>query len=52
MSIIQLVLAGEADMAIGSRFLELESDIPWHRRLGQRLVTAMTSTASGITSTG
>lgn len=49
--IIRPIIDGEADMVIGSRYLELESDIPFHRRVGQRVVTAMTSTASGIYST-
>ena len=41
------VLAGEADVVIGSRFLELKSDIPAWRQVGQHTLTKVTNTLSG-----
>jgi glycosyltransferase involved in cell wall biosynthesis len=38
----------EADMVIGSRFLDIESDIPRYRQAGQKVLTSLTNT---ITST-
>jgi len=38
---------GEADMVIGSRFLDIESDIPRYRKAGQKVLTSMTNTVSG-----
>ena len=46
--LVQPVLDGQADMVIGSRYLGLESEIPAYRRLGQRVVTTMTNTCSGV----
>lgn len=46
--VVQPVLDGQADMVVGSRYLGLESDIPAYRRLGQRVVTTMTNTCSGV----
>jgi len=42
------VLAGRADVVIGSRFLTQRSDIPRHRVLGQRAFNVMTALASGV----
>ena len=48
---IKPILDGEADMVIGSRYLELKSDIPVYRRLGQQIVTLLTNSTSGVSST-
>ena len=37
---------GEADMVIGSRFLDIKSDIPRYRRAGQTVLTSLTNTVS------
>lgn len=37
---------GEADMVIGSRFLDIQSDIPRYRRAGQKVLTSLTNTIS------
>jgi len=37
---------GEADMVIGSRFLEIKSDIPRYRRAGQKVLTSLTNSIS------
>ncbi len=42
------VLAGEADVVIGSRFLGTKSKIPWWRQIGQHALTQMTNVASGV----
>jgi hypothetical protein len=42
------VLAGEADVVIGSRFLEVKSKIPKWRQVGQHTLTAVTNTLSGV----
>jgi glycosyltransferase involved in cell wall biosynthesis len=42
------VLAGRADVVIGSRFLAQRSEIPRHRVLGQRAFNVMTALASGV----
>ena len=42
------VLAGQADVVIGSRFLAQRSAIPRHRALGQRAFNVMTALASGV----
>jgi glycosyltransferase involved in cell wall biosynthesis len=34
---------GEADMVIGSRFLDIHNDIPRYRRAGQRVLTSLTN---------
>lgn len=46
--IIAPVLNGEADVVVGSRFLEVKSDIPAYRQVGQHGLTAMTNLASGV----
>jgi glycosyltransferase involved in cell wall biosynthesis len=37
---------GDADMVIGSRFLDIQSDIPRYRRAGQRVLTSLTNSIS------
>lgn len=46
--IIAPVLAGDADVVIGSRFLETKSKIPWWRQVGQYALTRVTNAASGV----
>jgi glycosyltransferase involved in cell wall biosynthesis len=45
--LIKPLLEGEADVAVGSRFLETGSRSPLYRRFGQRFLTAATNLASG-----
>jgi hypothetical protein len=42
------VLKEEADVVIGSRFLEIRSDIPSYRKVGQHGLTLATNLASGV----
>ncbi len=42
------ILAGEADMTVGSRFLDIKSDIPAYRKVGQHGLTMATNLSSGI----
>lgn len=42
------VLAGEADIVVGSRFLDVKSDIPAYRQFGQHGLTLITNVASGV----
>jgi glycosyltransferase involved in cell wall biosynthesis len=42
------VLAGEADVVLGSRFLDVTSAIPWWRQVGQWGLTVVTNAASGV----
>jgi glycosyltransferase involved in cell wall biosynthesis len=42
------VLAEEADMAVGSRFLAIRSEIPAYRRVGQRALTLATNVGAGV----
>jgi glycosyltransferase involved in cell wall biosynthesis len=46
--LIEPILAGEADVVVGSRFLEVSNPIPWWRRIGQHALTAATNAASGV----
>ena len=46
--IIEPILAGEADMVVGSRFMEVHSDIPRWRQIGQHGLTWITNIASGV----
>ena len=41
------VLAGEADIVVGSRYLNDASDVPTHRVLGHRVFNLMTNWSSG-----
>lgn len=47
-AVIAPILAGEADMAVGSRFLEVRSDIPTYRKVGQHSLTMATNLTSGV----
>lgn len=42
------ILAGEADIVVGSRFLDVHSAIPAYRRVGQHGLTLATNLASGV----
>lgn len=42
------IVAGEADVVIGSRFLDRASEAPRWRRAGQRALTVATNLASGL----
>ncbi|MGC8488175.1 MAG: glycosyltransferase family 2 protein [Clostridia bacterium] len=42
------VLGHIADVVIGSRFLNVTSQIPWWRTVGQRVLTVVTNAASGV----
>jgi glycosyltransferase involved in cell wall biosynthesis len=46
--VVSPVLAGQADVVVGSRFLTRHSEIPRHRVLGQRAFNVMTALASGV----
>ncbi|MCB0002900.1 MAG: glycosyltransferase family 2 protein [Anaerolineae bacterium] len=45
------VLAGEADIVVGSRYLNDASDVPTHRVLGHRVFNLMTNLSSGLSVT-
>src|SRR5262245_5132771 len=42
------VVEGAADIVVGSRFLEVKSDIPIYRQVGQHGLTLATNLASGV----
>lgn len=42
------VLEGRADLVVGSRFLDIKSDIPAYRQVGQHGLTLITNLASGV----
>lgn len=42
------VLRGDADIVVGSRYLDDNSDVPGHRIFGHRLFNFMTNRASGV----
>ncbi len=46
--VIKPVLDGEADIVVGSRYLEPTSDVPVHRVLGHRVFNTLTNQASGV----
>lgn len=46
--VVAPVLSGEADVVIGSRFLQVKSDIPMYRQVGQHLLTAATNLTSTV----
>jgi glycosyltransferase involved in cell wall biosynthesis len=48
--VVAPVLAGNADMVIGSRFAGTKSDIPVWRQAGQHALTLVTNIASGVRS--
>lgn len=45
--VVQPVLDGDADLVVGSRFLDVKSDIPGWRQVGQHGLTLFTNVASG-----
>lgn len=45
------VIAGEADLVIGSRFLDIEADIPKYRVAGQKVLNTATSLSCDFKST-
>jgi len=50
-AVVAPVLAEEADVVIGSRFLDIKSDIPAWRQVGQHTLTTVTNIASGVHTT-
>jgi glycosyltransferase involved in cell wall biosynthesis len=46
--VVQPILKQEADVVVGSRFLDVKSDIPQWRQFGQYTLTAVTNTLSGL----
>lgn len=46
--LVNAIRNDNADLVIGSRFLKNPNQAPGYRRLGQRMVTWMTNTASGV----
>ena len=49
--VVEPILSGEADIVIGSRYLDRNSMVPPHRIWGHRFFNFMTSVSSGINST-
>ena len=47
-SLVRPIFAGEADVAIGSRFLDSESSAPRYRKLGQDILTGATNIGGGL----
>lgn len=47
-SLVKPVLDGEADIVVGSRFLEIKSSVPGYRILGHRLLTFLTNLGSRV----
>lgn len=46
--VLRPILADEADVVVGSRFLGIKSAIPAYRQLGQHALTAATNVSSGV----
>ncbi len=46
--LIAPVLAGVADVVVGSRFLEIQNPIPFYRTIGQRVLNVATHLGSGL----
>lgn len=42
------ILSGQADICIGSRYIEKTSEVPTHRVYGHRVFNLITSTAAGV----
>ncbi len=49
--VVNPILRGEADMVIGSRFLDVRGDIPKYRILGQKILTFTTNFGSNVSIT-
>ena len=47
-TVLAPVMEGVADIVVGSRFLEVKSDIPIYRQVGQHGLTLATNLASGV----
>lgn len=47
-AVISPILDDEADIVVGSRFLDVKSDIPAYRQVGQHGLTLMTNVTSGV----
>lgn len=47
-TVLEPILEGRADIVIGSRFLEVKSDIPAYRQVGQHGLTITTNLVSGV----
>ncbi|MBM2827407.1 MAG: glycosyl transferase family 2 [Dehalococcoidia bacterium] len=47
-TVLHHILEGNADMVVGSRYLEVKSSVPWHRIWGHRAVTLLGNLGSGI----
>ncbi len=47
-AVIQPVLAGQADIVVGSRYLQVGWDVPRHRVLGHHVFNAVTNQLSGV----
>ena len=47
-TLVKPVLDGEADVVVGSRFLEIKSSVPGYRILGHRLLTFLTNLGSRV----
>ncbi|HEU5014599.1 MAG TPA: glycosyltransferase family 2 protein [Roseiflexaceae bacterium] len=46
--VLEPVVDGSADIVVGSRFMEVKSDIPAYRQVGQHSLTLATNLASGV----
>lgn len=46
--LLQPVLEGEADIVVGSRFLQIKSHVPRFRALGQRILTFLTNIGAEV----
>lgn len=49
--VVTPILDGRADIVVGSRYLELRSQVPLHRTLGHRVFNLLTRRFSGVSST-
>jgi glycosyltransferase involved in cell wall biosynthesis len=47
-AVIEPILAGTADIVVGSRFLSIRNDIPLYRQIGQHGLTMTTNLTSGV----
>lgn len=46
--LIAPLLAGQADVVVGSRFLQIQNPIPFYRTIGQRVLNVATHLGSGL----
>jgi len=46
--VLKPVLDGQADIVVGSRFLQINNRIPWLRSLGQRILTRVTNVGAKL----